>query len=110
MFPTRERFDTDDGTGREVLGRLVAQRDALVLDRAFELGRQCEPFRSVVVIHRVVYPIVGPLVLGGVHRDVGAAQQGVDVISVLRAQRDPDAGIDLHRHATDLVRLRNRRV
>ena len=48
-----------------------------------------------------VEPVAGARLLGGVHRDVGAAQQRSRVIAVVREARDPEAGPDLQDHLLD---------
>ena len=44
-------------------------------------------------------------VLREVHRDVGALQEQIDVVTVRRVARDPDARLDVEREAADLERL-----
>ena len=45
------------------------------------------------------------MLLGGVHGDVGAPQQRLGVIAVLRVPRDADAGVDLERDLVEHHRL-----
>ncbi len=74
-----------------------------------QLGDQAEPLRRVVVVLGVVESRrVG--LLAAVHRDVGAADQGLGVGAVLGEEGDADAGVDLQLDLVDLLWLGEHRA
>ena len=78
MLPAHQRLEAGDAAEVEVDDRLVVQDQLLVLDRALELLAAIEPGQRVDV-HVVGEDrvAVGAGGLGGVHREVGVAQQVV---------------------------------
>ena len=79
-----------------------------LLDRAAELGEQAEPGGRVVVALGGVELDADVRLLREVHRDVGAAEQRVDVLAVLGEERDADARLGLEHELVDLERLPQR--
>ena len=54
---------------------------------------------------RRVQGVCRPLLLGAIHRDIGALQQDVDVPAMRRVAGDPDARLDVPREAVDEKRF-----
>jgi hypothetical protein len=54
---------------------------------------------------RRVQGVCRPLLLGEIHRDIGALQQDVDVPAMRRVAGDPDARLDVQREAVDEKRF-----
>ena len=54
---------------------------------------------------RLEHRVAAAALLGGVHRDVGALDQRLDVRAVRGVAGDADAGVDLEREALDRERL-----
>ena len=78
------------------------------VQRPAQRGQQAEPVGGVAVARRVVHLDAGVLLLGQVHRDVGAAHELLDVGAVLGVQRDADARLELEQHLLELERLDER--
>ncbi len=85
--------------------RLQAEQEvALAVARAQALAQRpagVERLADAVAVPARAAPAA---LLGGVHRRVGAGQQGLRVVAVVRRDRDPDAGRDLARRAVELDR------
>ena len=92
----------------EVGLRLVVEHELALVDRATQLGEHRQPARAVVVALLRVDLAAAGLLLRHVHRDVGALEQRMDVVTVLRVQGDADAGLDLEGEAVDRERLLQR--
>ena len=96
--PAGERLGADDAAGRELEDRLVGDLEAALLDRALELAGQrvaALQRRGLAVVEDLEVPLL--LLLGGVHGDVGVAQDlGGGRLAVL-AERDAGAGADPQR-------------
>jgi len=75
------------------------------LQRAAQVGHAGQPRGRVVIVFGCVHRRVVGL-LAQVHRDVGVADQGLDVHSVPWMKGDPDTGLDLERELPDRHLLR----
>ena len=76
---------------REVDLRLVVQDELVALDALAELAEQGEAARRGLLLLGREQRVAGAGALGVVHREVGAAEQVVDVVAVERDERDADA-------------------
>ncbi len=94
VVPADERLDRVDISGRELDSRLVVDDELAVGDRAPQLADEREPVRRVVVVLlRVEHRPVGLLAV--VHGHVCVPDEGLDVVAVVRVERDADARLDL---------------
>ena len=109
VLPAHERLDARELARAHVDLRLVVQQQLAVADRARKLGEQRQARGVVMVELGRVDRVRRARVLGEVHRDVGALQQQVDVVSVSRIARDADARLDVQRQPVDEERLLERR-
>jgi hypothetical protein len=76
MLPAHQRLEARHAAEVEVDDRLVVEHELLVLDRPLELLAAVEPCQRVHVhVGGVDGELVRPAALGGVHGQVGVAQQ-----------------------------------
>ena len=95
MLPANEGFRTDDLARLELDDRLVVDDELLPLDGPPQLRLHPQARHNSVVHGRLEDLETGlALGLGGVHRDVGVAQQFARSIAV-PANGDADAGADI---------------
>ena len=93
VVPAQERLDRDDAVGVEVEHRLVDEVELVLVDRGAQLLDEDHALERGVdhaVLVDAVLAAAG--VLGGVHRDVGVAQQRLGALGVGGGERDADAG------------------
>ena len=78
-----------------------------MFDRAPKLGQQFHPRTGSDMVGRLggVDQVADLAVFGPVHGDVGMAQQGSDITTVLGADGDADAGVSPHVQSIELDRL-----
>ena len=109
MAPAHQRFDF----GRMAVGgrhdRLVVQQQLELVDRVAQLADQRHPVPILAAfLIRRVDAVTAARALGGEHRDVRPAHQGVAILGMLGEHRDPDAQVDLDRLVVDAERLADR--
>jgi hypothetical protein len=75
--------------------RLVVKNEVPVLDRSSKLGDEAESGGAVIVTIGFVDLVPATRGFGVVHRHVGPLHQGVDIVAVVREERESDACIDL---------------
>ena len=92
----------------EVDDRLVVDDDLVLQQGVADAAEHAQPALGVLVLLGGVDLVLGLGLLGRVHGDVGAAQQRVGVLTVLREAGDADAGADLERQLVDHERLADR--
>ena len=105
-LPADERFEPDDGPGRELDDRLVVEAQLAALVDAAEEGSEVAPRRRLRPERGTEE--LGPAArrgLRGVHRDVGVAEEVVGRLAVGAAERDADAGGDHRRRVAQVERL-----
>ncbi len=107
--PAHERLDAGDAVAAEVELGLEVQGQAVLGDRVAQLADQLQALAGVQVALARVELGARAARLGLVHRDVGALEQRLGVVAVLREQRDADAGGDLQLDPLDGEALRQRR-
>ena len=95
VAPAQEGLETGESTLGQRHLRLVVQLELTVLQAAPQLALEDEPLEGHRV-HRlgVELVVVSAPILGVVHRCIGIAQQGLDVVPIERARRDADAPAD----------------
>ena len=102
MCPPDQCLDTVHFAGRQVELRLVVQHELVLFDRPFELTEHEETRiprpRRFALLDRT------PGELRFVHRLVGVLQQLLDVLSVVRVDREPATDPDLERDTGDRQR------
>ena len=104
VVPADERLDADDAAGLE-LGLRLEVDDELAASRSpSQLAGEREARSVVRVLLDVVGRGSGMRILRDVHRDVGVLEERVDVLAVLRVDRDADARPDLEREPADRER------
>ena len=108
MVPAHEGLDADHPSGGHLDLGLVVQHETLIVDHAAQLADEGQLARAVLVEGLAVggHPRGG--VLGGVHGDVGPAQEGRGVAAVARSDRHADSGT--HLELEILVRERSVQV
>ena len=99
---------TGDVTGRQGDLGLVVQLELARVQGSAQRCEQAEPVGRVAVAGGVVHLDAGVLLLGQVHRDVGAMHELFDVGAVVGVDRDPDARLELEQHVLELERLDER--
>ena len=93
MLPAQQRLDALDGPGQQIHLRLVVQPELAPHQGAAQPVLELEPLGGAHPHgHGVEVEPVGALLLGAIHRGIGARQQLVDVVDVGRIDRDADAG------------------
>jgi hypothetical protein len=95
MVPAQQRLDPADLPTRQRHLGLPVHHELAGVDRPAQVTEQAEPLGAVVVELAAVHAHPEAAVLGGVHGDVGVAQQRLDVGPVVAGHRDPDAGLDV---------------
>ncbi len=108
VIPAHERLGAGDLAGLEIELRLVVHDDLTGLDRVRQLADQGETGAGMAVAGRAVDLMADAARLGGVHGDIGALHQRLDVAPVLGEHRDADAGADQQRQALEAERLLDR--
>lgn len=103
VLPPDERLDPRHLARLQVEYRLIVEDELAGVDRVAKPAEQAELRCVVVVLLGAVHRVAAVLVLGDVHRHVGSLDQQLDVFSVRRVERDPDARLDgdrdsLHEH------------
>ena len=110
MPPADQRLDADR---RPVAGGdlgLIVQLQHVVEQGLAQLAEQAEPVGRVQIALGLVGLDAGALLLGVVHRDVGAAQQRGRVRAMARARGHADGRVDLEREAAKVDRIGHSRV
>ena len=105
VLPAGERLHADDPARAQLGLRLVGEHQLAALDRVAQLGGEREPARAVVVLAGLERRVAARGGLRGVHGDVGALDQRLDVMAVLGMARDADRAADLQRGGVDGERL-----
>jgi hypothetical protein len=105
VLPAHQGLKADDSAAGNVALRLVVHGQLVGVQGDAKFFDSAEAFAAVLVVGRVVamHPTAGGF--GGVQRHVGALQQTIAVIGVLRAYRDAYAGADAKRDAVEVERL-----
>ena len=110
VVPPDQRLDPQHFAARHVDLGLVDEEELVVLDRRPQVGEDRESLRGVRVL---IFVGVGaeprPLPLGLVEGDVRATHQGVDVVTVVRGERDSQAGLYHEAYAANRERLAQHR-
>lgn len=101
VLPSHQRFDADHLAGAEVDLGLVVHEELAALDAATQLAKQRQPLERVVVVLGVVDDDALVLLLGDIHRDVGALQQGLCIVAVDAGDDQAHAVGDVELHAFD---------
>ena len=93
MVPTQECFETVDAVAPDVDHGLVPDRQLTAVERIDELDAQLQSLEHLLA-HAGLEHLEAALAatLGEVHRDVGIADHGVDVV-VQVGERDADRGV-----------------
>ena len=99
MLPADERLDASHAAVDHRRLRLVVDDDLAPVERVAQLADEREPLGRVLVGGRVVDLEARAGVLGDVHRDLGALEQGIDVAAVVRVDGDADAHPDVEQNA-----------
>ena len=105
VLPARERLDADDLAGGQLGLGLEEEDDLAVGDGRAQRAGQRQAARAVAVELRLEQHVAAAAFLGGVHGDVGALVELLDVIAVLGGAGDADRGVDLEREPVDRERL-----
>ena len=104
--PAQQRLGADDRAIVQVDLRLIEDHQFVALERAPQLALEHQPLdRGGVHLRRIEREAVAAVLLGVVHRGVGVADQVDDVLGVVRAERDADAGRQEHFVLVDVERL-----
>ena len=106
--PAQQHLGLVDPAGREVELGLKGEAELAARDGAPEVSRQAQPFDAVPVLRRVVEGGTEVALLGGVHRDLGAPQQGRRIAAVIGIEGDSEARGDVDAHLLDLHRAGER--
>src|SRR3954451_10625565 len=101
MVPAYERLDVADGARLHRELRLIVQDELVGPDRVAQLADEREALARVAVAVALVEGVAASRRLRLVHRDVGALQERLGVIAMLREERDADARADAHVDAVD---------
>ena len=91
VLPAHQRLGADQPAARQRDLRLQVEAQLVALDGLAQLGQQRQRLRAGASIagRRPAAPLRAAL--GGVHRDLGAVEQRVGVVGVLRPAGDADA-------------------
>jgi hypothetical protein len=101
VLPARERLDANDSSRGKVNFGLVQQHQLTSGDGTGQRSGQLQAVSTVEVAVRRVHGPTEMVALGFVHCDIGMLEQRVGVGSVVRPERDADAGLDLKTHPVD---------
>ena len=104
MIPAHQRLEAGDLAGLQVENRLVVDLELAVGDGLAEVELQRAP-QLQPLVHLALEEAVraAAVALGEVERHVGVLQQQIGVGSVVRRDRDADAGADDDVAAVDIV-------
>mmetsp|Transcript_6689 Transcript_6689/g.27999 ORF Transcript_6689/g.27999 Transcript_6689/m.27999 type:complete len:689 (+) Transcript_6689:1417-3483(+) len=105
VLPAHQRLGADDAALLQVDLGLQVQAQLVGLDRMAQLGQQRQRLLAACVQLGVIDQAAALLGLGGIHGQLGAAQQQVDVLAMLGKQGDADAGAQVDGFVVDLQRL-----
>ena len=102
VHPARQRLEAAQPVRRQVVQRLVDQRQLALADGAAQVALELELLGDALV-HALVeqHDAAAAVGLGGVHRQVGVAQHLVGGAVAEVAERDADAGARQHLGAVD---------
>ncbi len=106
--PAQQRFGADDEPAREVDLGLVAHDELVAVERPAQLALEQQPLdRRRIHLRGIEDVAVSPGALRVIHGGVGVADQVDDVVGVLRAGGDADAGGDFEFVLADVQRARH---
>jgi len=98
MPPADQRLHAVHLAAMQVHLGLVVQHDVVAVDRRPQVLQHLQPLPGRVATLTVIGREAPACLLRLIQRDVRALQQPVRLHRVLRADRDPDAGIDVQAH------------
>ena len=105
VVPADQRLDASDGVVVERAFWLVEQFEFVMLDRAAEVSEQRQSGRAVVIVGGVVERHSAATLLGDIHRHIGMLEEFVEIGSVLRCHRHPDARLNFEGETAHVIRL-----
>lgn len=104
-IPAHQRFHAVHFTAARIDFRLVIQHQLILLQPFTQIGVQPHVFGDALVHLRREDGIGAfAVLLGDVHGGIGAADQAVEIVAVLRAQRDADRTAGIHFDQADAER------
>src|SRR4029077_15301832 len=107
--PANQRFHSGDRLRAQVELRLIVKDELVMLQRLMQRSLECETFRRLSRQERRAELVaVSSRLFRLVQSRVGALQQRLRIVAVLRVEGDADAGGDVEFMAIDGDRLRHR--
>jgi hypothetical protein len=107
MLPAHQCLQPHDLQGACVDFGLIVQYQLALLDRPIQLVPQHDVLPDCRLAAGVVEGDDEPVLLSHVHGRVGAVEQIGSLATMLRMERDPDAGGEPEGHSLDVQRLAN---